>query len=309
MKYAWINEHRCEFPVTAMCRVLGVSRSGFYDSLNRPESERSRRAERIRESVAQIHQETDEIYGATKITKELKHRAELETACRNTVAKAMKELGICSKTSRKGFRPTTTQVDPSRQPAANVLDREFTATAPNRKWVTDITYLPTTAGWVYLAAVIDLFSRKVVGWSISQSLATDLVQAALKDAIEKRRPDGSQLLHHSDRGCQYTSEAYQQTLKTLGITCSMSRTGNCYDNAVAERFFWSLKYEWTNHRLYADVQSARQSVFNYIEIFYNQRRRHQTLAWVSPSEFETAYHNRLTTTPEPAEKSTTVTAL
>ena len=292
-----------------MCRVMGVSRSGFYGSLNRPASERSKRADRIRESVAQVHQETDAIYGATKIAKELKHRDDLETACRNTVVQAMKELGICSKVNPKAFRPTTTQVDPSKRPAANILDREFIATAPNQKWVTDITYLATAAGWVYLAAVVDLFSRKVVGWSVSQSLATDLVQAALREAIEKRRPDGSQLLHHSDRGCQYTSEAYQQTLRTLSITCSMSRTGNCYDNAVAERFFWSLKYEWTNHRVYADLESARQSVFNYIEIFYNQRRRHQTLDWVSPREFETNFHNRITKAAETTENSTTVTAL
>jgi len=173
----------------------------------------------------------------------------------------------------------------------------------------DITYLATSVGWVYLAAVVDLFSRKVVGWSVSQSLATDLVQAALRDAVEKRGPDGSQLLHHSDRGCQYTSNAYQQTLQTLGITCSMSRTGNCYDNAVAERFFWSLKYEWTNHRVYPDFESARQSVFNYIEIFYNQRRRHQTLDWISPSDFETEFHNRITKAAETTENSTTVAAV
>ena len=174
MKYACINQHQAEFPITDMCRVMGVSRSGFYDSLNRPPSERFRRADRIRESVARVHQETDAIYGATKIAEELKHRDDLETACRNTVAQAMKELGIRSKFNRKAFRPMTTQVDPSKRPAANVLDREFTATAPNQKWVTDITYLATTAGWVYLTAVIDLFSRKVVGWSVSQSLATDL---------------------------------------------------------------------------------------------------------------------------------------
>ena len=135
------------------------------------------------------------------------------------------------------------------------------------------------------------------------------MQAVLRDAVEKRRPDGSQLLHHSDRGCQYTSQAYQQTLRTFGITCSMSRTGNCYDNAVAERFFWSLKYEWTNHRVYADLEAARQSVFNYIEIFYNQSRRHQTLAWVSPSEFETDFHYRMTTAAETTETSTTMTAV
>ena len=146
MKYAWINQHKSEFPIRDMCRVMGVSRSGFYDSLNRPPSERSRRADRIRESVARVHKEIDAIYGATKIAKELKHRDDLETACRNTVAHAMKELGILSKVGQKVFRPTTTQVDPSKQPAANTLDREFTATAPNQKWVTDITYLVTSAG-------------------------------------------------------------------------------------------------------------------------------------------------------------------
>lgn len=308
MKYAWISQHRNEFPITRMCRVLGVSRSGFYDSWNRSQSERSRRADRIRAAVAQVHDETDEIYGATKIAKELKHRDELETACRNTVAKAMNELGIRSKTCRQSFRPTTTQVDPSKRPAANVLNREFTATAPNQKWVTDITYLATEAGWVYLAAVVDLFSRKVVGWAVSQSLATGLVQAALKDAIEKRRPDGSQLLHHSDRGCQYTSESYQQTLRTLGITCSMSRTGNCYDNAVAERFFWSLKYEWTNHRIYTDLESVRVSVFNYIEMFYNERRRHETLEYVSPNEYELQFHKRATEAAEDTTDKPAVTA-
>ena len=309
MKYAWINKHRQEFPVTQMCRVLGVSRSGYYDSRDRPASKRSRWSERIRDCVARVHQETDAIYGATKIAQELKHRDDLETACRNTVAKVMKELGIRSRTGRKPFRPRTTQADPSKQPAANVLNREFTATAPNQKWVTDITYMATTAGWVYLAAVIDLFSRRVVGWAVSSSLATELVQAALQDAIEKRRPNGSGLLHHSDRGCQYTSETYQQTLRTLGITCSMSRTGDCYDNAVAERFFWSLKHEWTNHRTYADLEAARQSVFHYIEMFYNPRRRHQTLDWASPAEFEADYHNRLKTSAKPTQKETTTTAV
>lgn len=309
MKYAWINAHRDEFPITEMCRLLGVSRSGYYDSLNRPQSERAKRAGRIRTAVAQVHQETDEIYGAKKIAAELKHRDELETACRNTVSKAMKELGIRSRTGRKGFRPTTTQVDPSKRPAANVLDREFTATAPNQKWVTDITYLATAAGWVYLAAVVDLFSRKVVGWSVSHSLATDLVQAALKDAVEKRRPDGSKLIHHSDRGCQYTSDSYQRTLQTLGITCSMSRTGNCYDNAVAERFFWSLKHEWTNYRVYADLESARASVFNYIELFYNERRRHQTLDYVSPNEYESQFCRRATDDIEARNNTAVTTAV
>src|SRR5204863_9869750 len=169
----------------------------------------------------------------------------------------------------KALKPTTTQADPTKQPAENKLAQDFTADGPNRKWVTDITYLPTAAGWVYLAVVIDLFSRKVVGWALSTSLATELVAQALRQAVESRRPNGHQLLHHSDRGCQYTSDAYQQTLRTLGIQCSMSRTGCCYDNAVIERFFWSLKHEWTNHQMFENLAAARLSVFRYIETFYN----------------------------------------
>ena len=147
-------------------------------------------------------------------------------------------------------------------------------------------YLATAAGWVYLAAVVDLFSRKMVGWSIGTSLATELVGDALRCAIERRRPDGKQLLHHSDRGCQYTSDAYQQTLKLLGITCSMSRRGCCYDNAVMERFFWSLKHEWTNHEQFANLEEARLSVFRYTETFYNPVRLHETLDYLSPDGYE-----------------------
>ena len=200
----------------------------------------------------------------------------------------MQHLGLKSCVIQK-FRPTTTQVDPSRTPAPNTLAQDFTAEAPNRKWVTDITYLATAQGWVYLAVVLDLFSRKVVGWTLSTSLATELVAEALRQAIESRLPNGHQLLHHSDRGCQYTSDAYQQTLRTLGIDCSMSRTGCCYDNAVAERFFWSLKHEWTNHQQFADLQQARLCVFKYIETFYNPVRIHQNLHYLSPNQFEAVH--------------------
>lgn len=169
--------------------------------------------------------------------------------------------------------------------------------------------LPVKTGTSHLAAVVDLFSRKVVGWAVSQSLVTELAQAALRDAVEKRRPDGSQLMHRRDRGCQYTSVAYQQTLRTLGITCSMSRTGNCYDNAVAERFFWSLKHEWTNHRVYTDLESARASVFNYIEIFYNECRRHETFEYISPNEYESQYHRRPTEAVEGTKDHDAMTAI
>jgi putative transposase len=242
VKYAWITQHGDMYPITLLCALLAVSKSGYYASLCRKPSPRAERRERIHAAVRAVHAESQAIYGSFKIARELKRREDLESACRNTVARAMQDLGLKSRVS-KAFTPTTTKSDPTKQAAPNVLDRDFTATRPNEKWVTDITYLPTLAGWVYLAVVVDLFSRKIVGWSLGDSLATPLVASALRRAIESRRPVGSELLHHSDRGCQYTSDAYQRTLKTLGIACSMSRTGECYDNAVAERFFWSLKHE------------------------------------------------------------------
>lgn len=285
MKYAWIQEHQDSHPVAAMCRVLQVSKSGYYRSLKAQPGPRAKRTEQIQAAVRQVYDQSNQIYGSAKVAKQLQKREDLESACRNTVAKAMREMGLKSRVSRK-FKPTTTQVDPSKQPAPNILNQEFQAEAPDQKWVTDITYLATVTGWVYLAVVIDLFSRKVVGWAISDSLATPLVGEALRNAIELRRPDTTKLLHHSDRGCQYTSDEYRTTLRTLGITCSMSRTGCCYDNAVAERFFWSLKQEWTNHETFENIEEARLSVFRYIETFYNTERIHEALGYQTPNEFE-----------------------
>ena len=285
MKYAWIHEHRDSFPIAVMCDVLRVSTSGYYDSLERQPGPRAKRHVLIQQAVQQVHAESHGNYGSHKIAEALAQRDDLETACRNTVAATMRELGLFSRV-RKAFKPTTTQADPTKQPAPNQLDQDFTADAPNRKWVTDITYVATLTGWVYMAAVVDLFSRKVVGWAVSDSLATDLVREALRSAIEARRPNGKQLLHHSDRGCQYTSDAYQQLLRVMGIECSMSRTGCCYDNAVMERFFWSLKHEWTNHETYANLEDVRVSVFRYIETFYNSVRLHQTLGYLSPNTYE-----------------------
>ena len=285
MKYAWISEHRDSYPVKTLCRVLKVSRSGYYTSVGRKPSPRAQRTAKIYEAVKHVHAESHGIYGCAKIARRLQQDDAHESACRNTVATAMRQLGLKSRVT-KAFTPTTTKSDPARQPAENVLARDFTADAPNRKWVTDITYLPTAAGWVYLAVVLDLFSRKVVGWSLGRSLATELVSDALRAAIEIRRPERGQLLHHSDRGCQYTSDAYQQTLRAMGIECSMSRTGNCWDNAVVERFFWSLKHEWTRHESFADLEAARLSVFKYIETFYNPVRLHQTLGYMPPDQYE-----------------------
>lgn len=285
MKYAWIEEHKDSFPVNMMCRVLGANKSAYYAWKKRTPGPRAQRSQRIRESVKQVHEESNQIYGSYKIADELGKDPLLETACRNTVAKAMKELNLKSRVSKQ-FKPTTTINDPSKKPADNILNQVFEAAGPNQKWVTDITYLPLASGFVYLAVVLDLFSRKVVGWELSESLATPLVSSALRAAIENRKPETSELLLHSDRGCQYTSDEYQRQLKTMNIACSMSRTGCCYDNAVMERFFWSLKHEWTKFETFQGIEQARASVFQYIETFYNRKRIHQSLKYLSPEQFE-----------------------
>ena len=292
MKYAWVKDNSDSFPVVAMCRAFQISKSGYYRWLKAEPGVRTQRSLRIRASVKQVYEESNQIYGSYKIADQLGKDDRLEAACRNTVATAMREMGLKSRVSKK-FTPITTVSDPSKVPAPNILDQIFTADAPNQKWATDITYLPTESGWVYLAVVLDLFSRKVVGWSISESLATPLVSTTLRNAIEARKPDTKSLLHHSDRGSQYASDDYQKTLRTLNITCSMSRTGCCYDNAVMERFFWSLKHEWTKFEHFADINQARRSVFQYIETFYNSKRIHQTLGYKTPDEFEEQHHTKL----------------
>lgn len=289
MKYAWIKEYRDSYSITTLCEVLQVSKSGYYRWLGAPPSPRVKRTATIRASVKEVYEQSNCIYGSYKIAEKLQTEEHLESACRNTVAKAMKDLGLKSRVSNK-FKPTTTVSDPSKKPAPNVLAQDFQAKAPNQKWVADITYLPTLTGWVYLAVVIDLFSRKVVGWKMSDRLTTPLVTGALKNAIEVRRPETEDLVHHSDRGCQYTSDSFQQIMRSMKITCSMSRTGCCYDNAVAERFFWSLKHEWTKFEQFGNLDAARLSVFKYIETFYNSERIHQTLEYQTPDEFEENYY-------------------
>ena len=221
----------------------------------------------------------------------MQKREELETACRNTVATAMREMGLKSRVS-KAFRPTTTQADPTKQPADNKLGRDFTAEAPNRKWVADITYIRTLVGWLYVAVVIDLFSRKVVGWSLAKNIDAALVCQALQAAWVMRRP-GDDLLHHSDRGSQYASDDFQDLLDQYGVRCSMSRKGNCWDNACAESFFASLKNEWICGKVYQDEAEVQKDVFQYIELFYNRQRRHQSLDYLSPAEYERRYFEAL----------------
>ena len=276
-------------PIAWMCSVLRVSVSGYYAWVHRPISERVQRRKRIEEAVSSVYDQSHQIYGSWKIAETLDQQETLEKACRNTIASTMKRLGIQSCVCKK-YKPKTTEQDPAQKPAANILNQDFHADHPDQKWVTDITYLWTQDhGWVYLAAVMDLFSRKIVGWAISENPDTDLVLTALHESVKLRGKTES-LIHHSDRGCQYTSERMRQMLKQLKITPSMSRTGNCYDNAAMERFFWSLKHEWTHREDLKTVDDARTSVFKYIHTFYNPTRLHQTLGHMSPNQFEQRYH-------------------
>ena len=285
MKFTFVKEHRRTWPVVVICRVLKVSRSGFFAWLKRPPSKRRRRQEELIEKIKAAHQENRELYGSPRLYRAL--RIDGQIVCRNTVAKLMRQAKIRAKTRRR-FVPRTTD-STHRQPVAqNVLQRDFTAAAPDRKWLTDITYVPTDQGWLYLAGVLDVFSRKIVGWAMADHMQVDLVSDALKMALEHRRPAGDQLLHHSDRGAQYASEDYQQILTSHRITVSMSGRGDCYDNAMMESFWATLKTELVHQQQYSTHEQARGSIFEYIEVFYNRKRLHSSLGYVSPESFEAA---------------------
>ena len=265
-----------------MCSVLGVSKSGFHAWKNRPASERQQRRERVTDQIRAAHEASRRIYGSPRIAAELK--ASGVGVCENTVARYMREAGVRSKIKGR-FRMTTTDSNHDHPIPDNVLDRQFDASAPDRKWCVDITYVPTGEGWLYLAAVIDLFSRKIVGWAMAEHLRSELCTDALSMAITHRRP-GPGLLHHSDRGVQYACDAYRSFLARHGIEPSMSRRGNCYDNAVMESFNGTFKTELVYHEQFATRAEARASIFEYIEVFYNRRRRHSAIGYVSPEAFE-----------------------
>ena len=274
------------FPVRVMCRVLQVSATGFYDWLQRQPSVTEQRREELAVLIRRIHADVKGRYGSPRMHAELIAR---QFPCSvNTVAKVMKSLGLRAISHRK-FRVRTTDSSHEFPVARNELDQDFTATKPNEIWLSDITYIPTREGWLYLAAVEDLYSRRVVGWSMGTSLESRLVVDALHMAVAQRFP-GAGLLAHSDRGSQYASDHYQRVLSNHGITCSMSRAGNCYDNAPMESFFASLKKELVHHQDYPTIEAAKASVFEYIEVFYNRVRRHSSLGYVAPEEFESADH-------------------
>jgi putative transposase len=282
VKYAFIRDHEDQFPVEICCEVLVVSRSGYYSWKQRPPAPKQVRRGELVAQIRQVHQESRATYGSPRVHRALK--AQGVKCCENTVAKLMKREEIRPKAVRR-FRVQTTDSRHDHPVAENVLDREFYPDRPNQVWTADITYIPTTKGWLYLAVVLDLFSRKVVGWATADHMRAELTCDALEMALMHRQPE-QELLHHSDRGVQYASRAYRDLLGEHGIEPSMSRKGNCYDNAVTESFFSTLKRELVFHEDYADHEQASQSLFEYIEVFYNRQRLHSTLGYRSPEQYE-----------------------
>jgi len=264
-----------------MCRVLEVSESGFYAWRKRPVSNRSREDGVLTEQIVEIFYAHRGVYGSPRLHAQL--QAQGIRCGRKRVIRLMQQAGIAAHC--RTHRVVTTRSNPLAQTAENVLDRAFQAERPNQKWATDVTYIPTTQGWMYLAVVLDLFSRRIVGWSMAAKQDETFVEQALQMALLHRKPEAG-LLHHSDRGCQYTSEAYQACLKQHGIQISMSRKGNCWDNAVVERFFGTLKRECTSRLHFTSHQQAQSALFEYIECFYNRVRKHSTLGYLSPVQFE-----------------------
>ena len=284
MKFAFIHMEKAYFEVSALCRNLGVSRQGYYAYSKRKPGPREAKEQALRERLKTLHAESRGTYGSPRLHGAL--RKEGQRVAKRRVERAMRSMGLRGCTRRR-FR-VTTKANPTHGVVENSLARQFNPPGPNQCWVTDITYLWTNEGWCYLAVVLDLFSRAVVGWSIDANLTTSLPLRALDMALLRRRPEPG-LMHHSDRGCQYTSTDYVATLHSHGIAISMSRRGNCWDNAVAESFFATLKTELIYDRIWQTRLEVRSAVFEYIEIFYNRQRLHSTLGYKTPLETETQY--------------------
>lgn len=283
MTYRFIETNRQQWPIRLMCDVLNVWPAGYYAWRDRDTSLQQQRRDVLTVNIQTIHQEVKARYGSPRIHAELIARG--HACCVNTVAKLMRDDGIRARTARK-FR-VTTDSNHGLPIAANLLERQFNPLSANEVWLADITYIGTRQGWLYLAAVEDLYSRMVVGWSMAEQMTSRLVVDALSLAVQRRLP-GENLLAHSDRGSQYASEHYQRLLGQHGITCSMSRRGDCWDNAPMESFFASLKKELVHDADFSTRAEARAAIFEYIEVFYNRQRRHSTLGYQSPLEFERA---------------------
>jgi putative transposase len=282
MTYRLIDAEKAHHGVSRLCRVLGVSRAGYYAWQDRPPSAQAVADQQLTEQIRGIHQRSRGTYGAPRVHAELRLDHGMHVA-RKRVARLMRAAGLvgCHRRRRRGL----TRRDPQASPAPDLVGRRFTAAAPDRVWTADITYVPTWQGWLYLAVVLDVFSRRVVGWAMADHLRTELVLDALDMALWNRRPDPG-LVHHSDQGCQYTSLAFGRRLHQAGLVASMGSVGDCYDNAVTESFFATLECELLDQSRFATRSQARTAVFEYLEGFYNRRRRHSTLGYLSPADFE-----------------------
>jgi transposase InsO family protein len=285
MRFQFIDHHREEFPVIRMCKVLDVSRSGYYAWRGRRPSEREMANQELYRKIETVYDRNHGTYGSPRIYQELKTQG--VTCSENRVARLMRLRGLRARQT-KTYK-TTTRRNEADQVAPNKLKRDFVAERPNEKWVTDITYIPTEEGWLYLAAVLDLYSRRVVGWAMSDRMTSDLTLDALSMAVNQREV-GPGLIHHSDQGSQYTDGEYQQMLKDWGIQVSMNGVGTWYDNAPMESFFGTLKSEWVHHRTYRTRDEATTDLFYYIEAFYNRRRLHSALGYLSPETYEQLHH-------------------
>ena len=282
MKFAFVEKHRGIWPAGWLCEALGVSRGGFYAWLTRPRSARSYSDEAMAAKVRTSFIASDRTYGARRVWHDL--LADGVACGLHRIERLMRAQAMRARPRRRRLPPDKGERMASAI-SPNLLDRQFTATAANRKWIADFTYIWTAEGWLYVAAVVDLFSRRVVGWSMSATMTAQFVADALMMAVWRRgKPDA--VMHHSDRGSQYTSEPFQRLMAEHGISCSMSRSGNVWDNAAMESFFSSLKTERTANKTYRSRDQAKADVFDYIERFYNPRRRHSTLGYLSPMEFE-----------------------
>lgn len=281
MRYTFIAGHAGEYGVKRMCTALGVGRSGYYAWCHQPVSQREKMDQELAEKICQEYERSRKTYGSPRIHAALHRKGIL--CGRNRVARLMRIQQLVARRPHKRF-PMTTQRQPGANPASNWLNQDFSAPAPNLKWVTDITYIDTGEGWLYLAPVLDLYSRRVVGWAMAERIDTSLVEAALHMALTRRQPSAG-FLHHSDQGSQYTSLTYQLQLLAHNCQVSMSRVGNCYDNAVMESFFSTLKTECVTGQ-FATRAQARRAIFEYIEVWYNRLRLHSSLGYLSPEEFE-----------------------
>jgi putative transposase len=288
MTYRLIDAERTRLPVSQLCRVLGVSRAGYYAWKSRPPSPRAAADQELTEQILKVHQRSRGTYGAPRVHAELRLDHGVHVG-RKRVARLMRTAGLvgCHRRRRRGL----TRRDPQAAPAPDLVQRRFTATAPDRLWTADITYIPTGAGWLYLAVVLDVFSRRVVGWAMAEHLRTELVIDALDMAIWNRRPPPG-LVHHSDQGCQYTSLAFGRRLRDSGIVASMGSVGDCFDNAVTESFFATLECELLDRHRFPTHTQARMAVFDYLEGFYNPRRRHSALGYLSPADYEMSHQAR-----------------